>query len=184
MTELVTPRLRLRRWRETDVDAMERINAHPDVSRWIGDGSGCDRVATAAEIATFERAWQENGFGRFAVEIRETGELAGFTGLGILPDVPEIMPAVEIGWRLGRSFWGHGYATEAARAVLAFAAEAGLDRVVAVYLVGNDASARVMERVGMRFDRETVENVHGLPVRIYAIDLPAPGDRPEPRDSV
>lgn len=171
MTELLTARLRLRRWRETDIDAMERINAHPDVSRWIGDGSGFDRSASAAEIARFERGWDEHGFGRFAVELRESRELVGFTGMSMLPDIPELMPAVEIGWRLGRDHWGRGLATEASAAALGFAAEAGLTRVVAVHLVGNDASARVMRRLGMRFELETVENVHGLPVHVYAIDL-------------
>jgi RimJ/RimL family protein N-acetyltransferase len=171
MTDLLTARLRLRRWRDDDVDAMERINAHPEVSRWIGDGSGCDRVATAAEIAGFERVWETYGYGRFAVELLDTGELVGFTGMAILGDVPEIMPAVEIGWRLGRPYWGRGLATEASAAALAFAAQAGLRRVVAVHLVGNDASARVMRRLGMHFDRETVENVNGEPIHVYAIDL-------------
>lgn len=171
MTELVTPRLRLRRWRDDDVDAMERINAHPEVSRWIGDGSGCDRAATAAEIARFERVWETYGYGRFAVELLDTGELVGFTGMAIPDDVPEIMPAVEIGWRLGRPYWGRGLATEASAAAMGFAAQAGLRRLVAVHLVGNDASARVMRRLGMHFDRETVENVNGEPIHVYAVDL-------------
>jgi RimJ/RimL family protein N-acetyltransferase len=172
MTELLTPRLRLRRWHEADIDAMERINSHPEVSRWIADGSGFDRAASAAEIAGFEQVWREHGFGRFAVELRDTGELVGFTGMAILSDIPEIMPAVEIGWRLGRDYWGRGLATEASAAALAFAAGVGLHRIVAVHLVGNDASARVMRRLGMRFDRATLENVYGLPVHVYAIDLP------------
>jgi RimJ/RimL family protein N-acetyltransferase len=176
VTELLTPRLRLRRWRESDVDAMAAINAHPDVSRWIGDGSGFDRTASAAEIARFDEVWQEHGFGRFAIELLDTGQLAGFTGMAILSDIPEIMPAVEIGWRLGRDFWGRGLATEASAAALTFAADAGLKQIVAVHLIGNDASARVMQRLGMHFDRETTENVYGLPVHVYTIDLP-PGLR-------
>jgi RimJ/RimL family protein N-acetyltransferase len=169
MSELLTPRLRLRRWRASDLDAMARINADPEVMRWIGDGSVFDPATTAAEIAAFEKIWDAHGFGRFAVEVRDTGELAGFTGMAIPTDVPEVMPAVEIGWRLGRAFWGRGFATEAATAALRFAAtETDLDRVVGIHVVGNDASARVMRKVGMRFELETVETIYGQPVHVYA----------------
>src|SRR5689334_13290421 len=134
--ELLTARLRLRRWREADVDAMAAINADPVVMRWIGDGSVFDRVATAAEIAAFENVWQSYGFGRFAVEMRDTGELAGFTGMAIPEDVPDVMPGVEIGWRLGRPYWGRGLATEAAQAALQFAfTSGGLDRVMGIHIV-------------------------------------------------
>jgi RimJ/RimL family protein N-acetyltransferase len=115
MVELVTPRLRLRRWRDDDVQAMAMINADREVMRWIGDGSVLDHAATAAEIMDFERVWQTHGFGRFAVEIRSTGELGGLTGMTTPVDVPEVMPSVEIGWRLGRPHWGRGLATERPR---------------------------------------------------------------------
>jgi RimJ/RimL family protein N-acetyltransferase len=170
MVELVTPRLLLRRWRGADVAAMAVINADPEVMRWIGDGSVVDHAGTAAEIAAFEQVWRVRGFGRFAVEIRGTGVFVGFTGMAIPADVPEIMPRVEIGWRLGRAHWGRGLATEAADAALGFAfADCGLDSVVGVHVVGNDASARVMAKLGMRFDRETTEIVYGRPVHVYAI---------------
>jgi RimJ/RimL family protein N-acetyltransferase len=174
MTELETARLRLRRWRADDLDAMTLINSHPDVLRWIGDGSAHGRSETEAELARFEQVWREHGFGRFAVEDRATGELLGFVGMGIPTDVPEIIPAVEIGWRFKRESWGRGLATEAAAAALRFAASVGLTRIVAVHVVGNDASARVMQKLGMRFELETVDTIYGLPVRVYAIDLAAP----------
>ena len=173
MTELETPRLRLRQWRADDVDAMARINDDPEVRRWIGDGSGYDRAGTVAELARFEEMWRKHGFGRFAVEHRETGELLGFTGMSVPADVPEVMPVFEIGWRIARPHWGRGYATEASAAALRFAAGVGLDRLVAVHVVGNDASARVMEKLGMRFLLQTVDTIYGLPVRVYEIDLPA-----------
>ncbi|GAA1032950.1 GNAT family N-acetyltransferase [Virgisporangium ochraceum] len=171
VTELETPRLRLRRWRADDLDAMARINAHPDVLRWIGNGSGHGRSETAAEIERFELFWREHGFGRFAVDDRATGELLGFAGMSIPTDVPEIIPAVEIGWRFKRSSWGQGFATEAAGAALGFAATVGLERIVAVHVVGNDASARVMQKLGMRFELASVDTIYGLPVHVYAIDL-------------
>jgi RimJ/RimL family protein N-acetyltransferase len=179
VVELVTARLRLRRWRDGDVDALAAINADPEVMRWIGDGSVRDRAATGAEIAASERLWRARGFGRFAVEIRDTGELAGLTGMAVPDDVPDVMPAVEIGWRFARAHWGRGLATEAARAALQFAfTDAGLDRLVGVHVVGNDASARVMLKLGMRFHLATTEIVYGRPVHVYAIGRPSdPGGR-------
>ena len=179
MVELVTARLRLRRWRNGDVDALAAINADPEVMRWIGDGSVRDRAATGAEIAASERLWRARGFGRFAVEVRDTGELAGLTGMAVPDDVPDVMPAVEIGWRFARAHWGRGFATEAARAALRFAfTDAGLDRLVGVHVVGNDASARVMLKLGMRFHLGTTEILYGRPVHVYAIGRPSdPGGR-------
>jgi len=82
------------------------------------------------------------------------------------------MPAVEIGWRLGRAYWGRGLATEAARSVVAHArAGLGLRRLVSIHVVGNEASARVMVKLGMTLDRETVQPDTGRPVRVYAMDL-------------
>jgi RimJ/RimL family protein N-acetyltransferase len=84
------------------------------------------------------------------------------------------MPAVEIGWRLARSQWRQGFATEAARAALAFGWDpVGLDRVVSVHAVGNDASGNVMQKLGMHLDRDTVHPTNGRAVRVYAIDRPA-----------
>src|ERR1700712_4400925 len=85
--------------------------------RWIGTGSVRDEAQTRANIEAMERLWEAEGFGLFAVEIRGTCALAGFTGLAVpdfLPDfLPEVVPAVEVGRRLGRAFWGRGPATEA-----------------------------------------------------------------------
>ncbi len=70
--------------------------------------------------------------------------------------------------------WGQGFATEAARAALAFAWDpVGLDRVVSVHAVGNDPSGNVMQKIGMHLDRETVHPRNGRAVRVYAIDRPA-----------
>ncbi len=170
VTRLETERLVLRRWREADVAPLAAINADPEVVRWIGDGSVADEARTAAAVVDWERQWDERGFGLFAVELRDTGELAGFTGLAVPAFLPEIMPAVEIGWRLGRAHWGRGLATEAARAVLhhAFTVQ-GHDRIVSVHQVGNVASERIMQKLGMRLDRETVHASVGRAVKVYAI---------------
>lgn len=172
MSELVTDRTVLRRWRDDDLDAFAEITAQPEVMRYIRDGRVLDRSGTAERIEAFQRHWEEHGFGLFALVLRETGELAGFTGLAVPTFLPEVMPAVEIGWRLGKRHWGRGLATEAARAVVEYArTEVGLKRLVSIHQVGNDASARVMIKLGMSLERETVEPTHGRPVRVYAMDL-------------
>ncbi len=139
MTEIRTPRLLLRRWHDDDLAPMAEINADPHVMRWIGDGSVRDLERTAEDIERWEEEWDEEGFGLFAVELLASGELAGFAGLSVPEFLPEVLPAVEIGWRLGRQFWGQGYASEAAHAALEFALQdRGLDRVISISPVGND----------------------------------------------
>ncbi|GAA4936722.1 GNAT family N-acetyltransferase [Actinoplanes utahensis] len=172
MNELVTARTVLRRWREADLDAFAEITAQPEVMRWIGDGRVLDRAGTAERLDIYRRHWEEHGFGLFALVLRESGELAGFTGLAVPTFLPEILPAVEIGWRLGRQHWGQGLATEAATAVVDHArADLGLKRLVSIHQVGNEASARVMIKLGMSLERETIEPSCGRPVRVYAMEL-------------
>lgn len=96
--------------------------------------------------------WRERGWGLWAVEVRESGGLVGFTGLWPAAELPG-GPGVEVGWRLAREVWGRGYAPEAARASLAFAFdELGLDEVVSCTAAGNHASLRVMAKIGLRRD--------------------------------
>lgn len=172
MPDLETPRLLLRRWRDEDLDGFAAVNAQPEVMRYIHDGRTLDRAGTADRLARYQRHWDEHGFGLYAVELKETGELAGFTGLAVPVFLPEIMPAVEIGWRLGRAHWGRGLATEAARAVVVHARDGlGLQRLVSIHVVGNEASARVMRKLGMSLERETVQPDTGRSVRVYAMDL-------------
>jgi RimJ/RimL family protein N-acetyltransferase len=172
MDDLLTPRILLRRWRDDDLDAFAEITAQPEVMRWIRDGRVLDREGAAERLDAYRRHWEEHGFGLYALVVRQTGELAGFTGLAVPTFLPEILPAVEIGWRLGRRHWGQGLATEAARAVVNHARDGlGLDRLVSIHQVGNDASARVMIKIGMHLERETTEPSGGRPVRVYAMDL-------------
>ncbi|MFD7707059.1 GNAT family N-acetyltransferase [Streptomyces sp. NPDC059785] len=172
MTEIHTPRLLLRRWTDDDLVPLAEIHADPAVMRWIGDGSVRDLERTAADIERWEEEWDEEGFGLFAVELLGSGELAGFTGLSVPEFLPEVLPAVEIGWRLGRQFWGQGYASEAAHAALEFALQdRGLDRVVSIARVGNNASVNVMRKLGMTLERETVHPEYGHPLTVHTIDL-------------
>ncbi len=170
MVTITTPRLLLRQWRDDDVAPMAVINADPEVMRWIGDGSVRTFQQTTAGIKAWEREWARHGFGLFALELRSTAELAGFTGLSVPEFLPEVMPAVEIGWRLGRRFWGAGLATEAARAALRFGLiDRGLQRILSIAQVGNYASERIMAKLGMHLERETVDPGCGRQVRVYVI---------------
>lgn len=171
---LETERLVLRRWDPVaDLDPYAALCADPAVMRFIGNGVTQTRAESAGRLRAFEQLWQERGFGLFALELTSTGELIGFTGLAVPDFLPQIMPAVEIGWRLGPAHWGHGYATEAARSVLSFGFDrVHLERVVSVHAVGNDASANVMRKIGMRLERETVHPGNGRAVPVFAIDRP------------
>ncbi|MDH6108708.1 RimJ/RimL family protein N-acetyltransferase [Kitasatospora sp. MAP12-15] len=172
MTEILTPRLLLRRWSDHDLAAMAEIHADPDVMRWIGDGSVRDLEQTAESIEKWEEEWDDEGFGLFAVELLGSGELAGFTGLSVPTFLPEVLPDIEIGWRLGRQFWGQGYASEAAHAAMEFALEdRGLDRLISVSRVDNAASQNVMRKLGMKHERDTVHPAYGHPLSIHSIDL-------------
>ncbi|MFE4337177.1 GNAT family N-acetyltransferase [Streptomyces sp. NPDC056831] len=167
---LETPRLVLRRWCADDVVHMAAVNADPEVMRWIGDGSVRDEPQTRRGIEAIEREWDRQGFGLFAVEIRSTGELAGFTGLSVPDFLPELLPAVEVGWRLGRAHWGQGLATEAAAAAVRFGFEdCGVDRIVSIAQLGNGASERIMTKLGMHPVRETVDPSCGRRVRVFEL---------------
>ncbi|NXY99576.1 GNAT family N-acetyltransferase [Streptomyces sp. BR123] len=172
MTEIRTPRLLLRRWDEDDLAPLSEINADPAVMRWIGDGSPLDLEQTADEIERWEDEWDEEGFGLFAVELLGSGELVGAVGLSVPEHLPELLPAVDLRWRLGRQYWGQGYASEAAQAALEFALQdRGLDRVIAVVRAGDRASDRVAEKLGMAPEAEATDPEHGHLLRVYGIDL-------------
>ncbi|WP_409234393.1 GNAT family N-acetyltransferase [Streptomyces sp. PA5.6] len=172
MTEIRTPRLLLRRWHDDDLAPMADINADPRVMQWVDGGPVHDLDHTAEAIERWEEEWDDEGFGLFAVELLASGELAGFTGLSVPEFLPEAGSEVAISWRLGAQFWGQGYASEAAQATLEFALQdRGLDRVISIDRVGNQASANVVRKLGMTLDRETVHPVSGHPLHIHSIDL-------------
>jgi len=115
-------------------------------------------------IERIEDGFEANGFGLWALEVRRAGEFIGFTGLAVPEFEAHFTPAVEIGWRLARSAWGNGYATEAARAVLSFGfEEAGLNEVVSFTVPTNRRSLAVMERIGMSRDPRDDFDHPGLP---------------------
>ncbi|MFF5082577.1 GNAT family N-acetyltransferase [Actinoplanes sp. NPDC000266] len=171
MVTLETERLVLREWRDEDLDALAAMNADPEVMRYILDGAVLDREQSAERLRRMREVWARHGFGLFAVEGRDEGVLLGWAGLSVPEFLPEVMPAVEIGWRLARPHWGKGYATEAAAEALRFGFEdRGLERVVSIRHVGNGRSGRVMEKLGLRHEFDTVVPGHGQPVAVHARD--------------
>lgn len=148
---LLTPRLVLRRWRQSDREPFARLNADPDVMRHFL--RPLSRAESDALVERIEARFEERGYGLWAVARREDGVFLGFTGLAYQSFESHFTPCIEIGWRLDRFAWGHGYATEAAREALRFGfEEANLDEIVSFTSSGNVASVRVMERLGMHRD--------------------------------
>lgn len=148
---LLTARLVLRRWRPADLGPFAALNANPEVMEHFP--STLDRAASDALAAAADAAFDRDGFGLWAVEVAATGVFVGFTGLAVPRFEASFTPAVEIGWRLARVAWGHGYATEAATATLDDAFDrVGLGEVVSFTAVTNVRSAAVMQRLGMTRD--------------------------------
>jgi ribosomal-protein-alanine N-acetyltransferase len=150
-TEIITARLLLRRWREADQRPFAALNADPEVMEYF---PACLTPAASNDLIDgFEARFDERGYGLWALELLATGEFVGFTGLDIPSFEAHFTPAVEVGWRLARSAWGHGYATEAGRASLAFGFEkAGLGEIVSFTSTVNLRSQSVMRRIGMNHD--------------------------------
>ncbi|WP_030183557.1 GNAT family N-acetyltransferase [Streptomyces violaceorubidus] len=150
MPELRTDRLVLRGWRACDLDPWAAMNADPVVREYFPEV--LTRAQSEASVSRFQADLDRRGWGWWAVEIAATGEFIGFAGLDPVEDG---MPftGVEAGWRLARRAWGHGYATEAARAAVTHAFERlALPEVLAVTGAGNLRSRAVMDRLGMRYD--------------------------------
>jgi ribosomal-protein-alanine N-acetyltransferase len=148
---LLTERLALRRWRTSDRAPFAELNADPEVMEHFP--SLMTRAESDAFIDRIEARFDEHGWGLWALEVMATGEFIGFTGLQVPGFPAPFMPAVEIGWRLARPAWGHGYASEAARRALEFGfSDLGLPEIVAFTAVGNVRSRAVMERLGMTRD--------------------------------
>lgn len=149
--QLETERLLLRRWREDDREPFAALNADADVMRLFPAPLSARESDTL--IGDLEAHFERHGFGLWALELRESAELLGFTGLCLVSFSAAFTPAVEVGWRLRRSAWGHGYATEAALASLAFGYdELSLQEIVSFTSVQNEPSRAVMERIGMTRD--------------------------------
>jgi ribosomal-protein-alanine N-acetyltransferase len=162
-----TPRLRLRNWRDEDLQPWFEMGADPRVMEFFP--SVYDRERSDSIAASVRQRNEVNPYGWWVIEEKDGEPFAGVMQLADVPFEAHFTPVHEIGWRLPAKFWGRGYATEAARAILDYAFERlGMDEVVALTTVMNVRSRRVMERLGMTrdpnddFDNPRVPEGHAL----------------------
>ena len=167
MKPIETQRLVLRRWKPSDGEAFYKINSDPTVMEFM------PQILTREEsdglMARIEGHFEEHSFGLCAVEEKDSGTFMGFTGLSVPRFEAHFTPCVEIGWRLGKSFWGKGYATEAALAIMGFGfREWGLSEIVSFTSPLNLRSVAVMKRLKMTrnpsddFDHPALPEGHPL----------------------
>jgi RimJ/RimL family protein N-acetyltransferase len=166
---LHTPRLCLRPWRAEDLPAFAALNADPRVMEFFP--KTLNRAESDARAARIRDEFARRGFGLWAVEVPGVADFIGFVGLTVPGFEAHFTPCVEIGWRLAFEHWCRGYATEAARAALAFGFDPdrlALDEVVSSTTTANRRSRAVMERLGMArspaddFDHPALPEGHPL----------------------
>ncbi len=151
LDELRTDRLILRRWRDVDRGPFAELNADPVVMEYFP--ATLTRAESDAFVDRVEDHFDRHGYGFWALESIATADFLGFVGLWTATFDAPFTPAVEVGWRLGRRFWGSGLAPEAARAAVVDGfGRLGLDEIVSFTAAINLRSLRVMEKLGMSHD--------------------------------
>ncbi|WP_373998763.1 GNAT family N-acetyltransferase [Bdellovibrio bacteriovorus] len=167
MEYLETPRLILRLWKPEDIDPFHALCSDPEVMEYFP--STLSKEETIAFIERLKANQKKDGYSFMACERKDTGEFVGFVGLSYFTHPTHFSPCVEVGWRLAKKHWGHGFAPEAARAVIDYAfGSLKASEVVAMTAVDNWKSRRVMEKIGMTynsaddFDHPKVADGHPL----------------------
>jgi RimJ/RimL family protein N-acetyltransferase len=160
--ELTTPRLLMRGFRDSDIDAYAEMMADPEVTRYIGDGNSLSRADAWRQMAMFAGHWVLRGYGIWVVEERATGTFLGRIGFW----EPQGWPGFELAYTLARPFWGRGFAREAGAAALAYGRETlGKTDIISLIRPANVPSIRVAEALGAR--QETTIDLMGKPALLY-----------------
>ncbi|MEZ5343747.1 MAG: GNAT family N-acetyltransferase [Acidimicrobiales bacterium] len=147
---LATPRLLLRGWNEDDIEPYVALCGSQRVMSYIGGGRPLSRDEVHERLGRIDPFWAQHGFGLFSVVQESTGDFIGMCGFSLPTFAPQIMPAVEIGWRLAENVWNQGYATEAAAAILDWGfATNDFPEVVAIVQRNNIRASHVVRRLGM-----------------------------------
>ena len=166
-TELETDRLKLRMWRESDLDAYAEMSADPAVMKYLTLGKLFTRADAWRSIAFWMGHWEMRGYGHWVVEEKSTGRMIG--RIGFLN--PEGWPGFEIGWTLASHAWRKGYATEGATRALAYAFnELDQRHVISLIHPDNKPSIAVAERLGEKLEGRT--RVNEVDLLVYGIDRP------------
>lgn len=151
-----------------DAGSLYSVFGDPEVMRF-GDGVQTKEWVQAWLLTCLERYHKTWGFGPYAVVTKQTQGVIGYCGLFYFPDVGG-QPEVELGYRLARPAWGQGYATEAARAVRDFAfTTLSIKRLIALIDPSNQASIRVAEKIGMRYEKKVMFEGYTHPDHVYVI---------------
>jgi ribosomal-protein-alanine N-acetyltransferase len=170
MLKIETARLQLRQFTIDDLEDLFRIYSNPEVMRYL---SVRTREQTHASLLRHIKQWEEYGFGMWAVVHKINGQLIGRCGLMFLDNTPE----VELGYVFAKPYWNMGLATEASKASLNYGFELlKLERIVAIAQPENVASQRVMQKVGMKYEKDA--HYYNCDVVYYALSRQAwqPGD--------
>ena len=167
MLSLETPRLLLRAPVREDAVALAPMYADPEVMRYVGDGRTLSRAETDRSVRRMIERWEADGFGLFTTVRKEDEAVIGRVGLLVWntdtwepttrAEAADVPSEVEVGYTLGREYWGQGYATEAAGAVRDYAlGELGAGRLIALIIHGNTASENVARKLGLRYERDVM----------------------------
>jgi RimJ/RimL family protein N-acetyltransferase len=170
-TTIETARVSLRPLTPEDLEALVELHAEP--SFWeFPLRRGQTRSETEAFLERVLGDYESSDIGLEAVVDRRTGALAGWAGLSVPRFLPEILPAVEVGWRLGSAWRGRGYATEAGAAWVQWGFESlGLQKIVSIYEPANRPSGRVMEKLGFQLERVATIPGSGVSVHITVLTV-------------
>ncbi|HUR22533.1 MAG TPA: GNAT family N-acetyltransferase [Acidimicrobiales bacterium] len=169
MSAVETERLVLRPWTEDDAEPLAAIFAEPAFWHYPFR-RGFTRQETEQFLERQFEHWAEHGFGSWAAELKEGRRLIGYIGLAQPTWLPQVMPAVEVGWRLHPEHWGRGLATEGGRASLRYGFDAlALERIIAIVMPENAASRRVMAKLGMVQVSSTRDANRDVPLEIHEI---------------
>lgn len=161
---LETNRLRFATWKKEDWKEFQKIATDPLVVRYLGTGEPWPEERTREFVDRQCENWGQHGICLWKVLPKDNDTLIGICGLQNLPEGPD----VEIGWWLAPAYWGKGLATEAAQNALAYGFDVcKLQRIVAIAQAANRDSLRVMDKIGMWFEREAMHR--GIRVVVYAI---------------
>ena len=162
-----TERLALREWQDKDREPFARMNADPLVMQYLP--RSLDENASNKLIDRFQQHFKKHDYGLYAVEVVDTGQFAGFVGFNTVNFKAPFVPATELAWRRDYEFWGQGYGSEAAKAVVDHGVNAlKLDELVSFTVHDNTCSIHLMEKIGLKrdedgdFDYPTLRKGHPL----------------------